>query len=196
MMGKGIMNMVKGDKGDKGDVGDKLIEKGVNDDYWHPDDGVIRGYRSFKNFSYSNNYSNEKIVNGEVQGAAQIPVVKEAKTNKLTEIASSFGSNIMSDIKERGVTGVMGGIADAFTGNLFDFDGKNLKPDEMKNAQIDKGESVTSKMIAALDGARSVQQQQVMSKQNSGTGKKMKIPARPTSKSSPSSINKSLQPGL
>ena len=196
MMGKGIMNMVKGDKGDKGDGGDKLIEKGVNDDYWHPDDGVIRGYRSFKNFSYSNNYSNEKIVNGEVQGAAQIPVVKEAKTNKLTEIASSFGSNIMSDIKERGVTGVMGGIADAFTGNLFDFDGKNLKPDQMKNAQIDKGESVTSKMIAALDGARSVQQQQVMSKQNSGTGKKMKIPARPTSKSSPSSINKSLQPGL
>ena len=196
MMGKGIMNMVKGDKGDKGDGGDKLIEKGVNDDYWHPDDGVIRGYRSFKNFSYSNNYSNEKIVNGEVQGAAQIPVVKEAKTNKLTEIASSFGSNIMSDIKERGVTGVMGGIADAFTGNLFDFDGKNLKPDEMKNAQIDKGESVTSKMIAALDGARSVQNQQVMSKQNSGTGPKMKIPARPTSKSSPSSINKSLQPGL
>ncbi|BCU94424.1 MAG: hypothetical protein CM15mV5_0790 [uncultured marine virus] len=26
----------------------------------------------------------------------------------------------------------MGGIADEFTGNLFDFDGKNLKPDEMK----------------------------------------------------------------
>ena len=195
MMGKGIMNMVKGDKGDKGDGGDKLIEKGVNDDYWHKGD-TMKGYSSLKNFSYSNNYSNEKIVNGEVQGAAQIPVVKESKTNKLTEIASSFGSNIMSDIKERGVTGVMGGIADAFTGNLFDFDGKNLKPDEMKNAQIDKGESVTSKMIAALDGARSVQNQQVMSKQNSGTGPKMKIPARPTSKSSPSSINKSLQPGL
>ena len=174
----------------------ELIARLDDDDYWHPDDGVIRGYRSFKNFSYSNNYSNEKIVNGEVQGAAQIPVVKEAKTNKLTEIASSFGSNIMSDIKERGVTGVMGGIADAFTGNLFDFDGKNLKPDQMKNAQIDKGESVTSKMIAALDGARSVQKQQVMSKQNSGTGKKMKIPSQPTSKSSSSSINKSLQPGL
>ena len=197
MMGKGIMNMVKGDKGDKGDGGDSISRTGdPNSSYFHPDDGIIRGYSSLKNFSYSNNYSNEKIVNGEVQGAAQIPVVKEAKTNKLTEIASSFGSNIMSDIKERGVTGVMGGIADAFTGNLFDFDGKNLKPDEMKNAQIDKGESVTSKMIAALDGARSVQNQQVMSKQNSGTGPKMKIPARPTSKSSPSSINKSLQPGL
>ena len=194
MMGKGIMNMVKGDKGDKGDGGDKLIEKGVDDSYWNKGD-TMKGYSSLKNFNYSNNYSNEKIVNGEVQGAAQIPVVEEAKTNKLTEIASSFGSNIMSDIKERGVTGVMGGIADVFTGNLFDFDGKNLKPDQMKNAQIDKGESVTSKMIAALDGARSVQQQ-VMSKQNSGTGKKMKIPARPTSKSSPSSINKSLQPGL
>ena len=102
----------------------------------------------------------------------------------------------MSDIKERGVTGIVGGIADKFTGNLFDFDGKNLKPDQMKNAQIDKGESVTSKMMAALDSARSVQRQQVVSKQNSGPGKTMKIPARPSSKSSPSSINKSLQPGL
>ena len=186
MMGKGIMNMVKGDKGDKDDGGDSKRLVG-DDSYYYPDDGVIRGYRSFKNFSYTNNYS---------KGEPQTPVVEQSKTNKLTEIASSFGSNIMSDIKERGVTGVMGGIADAFTGNLFDFDGKNLKPDEMKNAQIDKGESVTSKMIAALDGARSVQNQQVMSKQNSGTGPKMKIPARPTSKSSPSSINKSLQPGL
>ena len=196
MMGKGIMNMVKGDKGDKGDGGDSISRTGdPNSDYWNKGE-TMQGYSSLKNFSYSNNYSNEKIVNGEVQGAAQIPVVKEAKTNKLTEIASSFGSNIMSDIKERGVTGVMGGIADAFTGNLFDFDGKNLKPDQMKNAQIDKGESVTSKMIAALDGAKAAQTQQVISKQNSGTGSKMKIPARPTSKSSPSSINKSLQPGL
>ena len=195
MMGKGIMNMVKGDKGDKGDGGDKLIEKGVNDGYWH-DEGTMKGYSSLKNFSYSNNYSNEKIVNGEVQGAAQIPVVKEAKTNKLTEIASSFGSNIMSDIKERGVTGVMGGIADAFTGNLFDFDGKNLKPDEMKNAQIDKGENTSSKIMAALDAASSKVRQQQFSMKNSGTGPKMKIPAKPQSKASTSSINKSLQPGL
>ena len=194
MMGKGIMNMVKGDKGDKGDGGDSKRLVG-DDSYYHPDDGVIRGYRSFKNFSYTNNYSNAKF-DETLEGEPQTPVVEQSKTNKLTEIASSFGSNIMSDIKERGVTGVMGGIADAFTGNLFDFDGKNLKPDEMKNAQIDKGESVTSKMIAALDGARSVQRQQVVSKENSGTGPKMKIPARPTSKSSPSSINKSLQPGL
>ena len=195
MMGKGIMNMVKGDKGDKGDGGDKLIEKGVNDDYWH-EEGTVTGL--LPNFKHSNNYSNIKTdkLTETVEGAPQTPVVEQSKTNKLTEIASSFGSNIMSDIKERGVTGVMGGIADAFTGNLFDFDGKNLKPDQMKNAQIDKGESVTSKMIAALDGARSVQKQQVISKQNSGTGSKMKIPARPTSKSSPSSINKSLQPGL
>ena len=194
MMGKGIMNMVKGDKGDKGDGGDSKRLVG-DDSYYHPDDGVIRGYRSFKNFSYTNNYSNAKF-DETLEGEPQTPVVEQSKTNKLTEIASSFGSNIMSDIKERGVTGVMGGIADAFTGNLFDFDGKNLKPDEMKNAQIDKGESVTSKMIAALDGARSVQNQQVMSKQNSGTGKKMQIPSTPTSKSSKSSINKSLQPGL
>ena len=195
MMGKGIMNMVKGDKGDKGDGGDKLIEKGVNDDYWH-EEGTVTGL--LPNFKHSHNYSNIKTdkLTETVEGAPQTPVVEQSKTNKLTEIASSFGSNIMSDIKERGVTGVMGGIADAFTGNLFDFDGKNLKPDQMKNAQIDKGESVTSKMMAALDSARSVQRQQVVSKQNSGPGKTMKIPARPSSKSSPSSINKSLQPGL
>ena len=48
----------------------------------------MKGYSSLKNFNYSNNYSNEKIVNGEVQGAAQIPVVKEAKTNKLKGITS------------------------------------------------------------------------------------------------------------
>ena len=197
MMGKGIMNMVKGDKGDKGDGGDSISRTGdPNSDYWNKGD-TMKGYSSLKNFSYSNNRSTEKIVDGKVvEGAPQTPVVEESKTNKLTEIASSFGSNIMSDIKERGVTGIVGGIADKFTGNLFDFDGKNLKPDQMKNAQIDKGESVTSKMMAALDSARSVQRQQVVSKQNSGPGKTMKIPARPSSKSSPSSINKSLQPGL
>ena len=198
MMGKGIMNMVKGDKGDKGDGGDSMVSSRTGDpnsDYWHPEDHVTG---LMPNFKYSNNYSNIKTdkLTETVEGAPQTPVVEESKTNKLTEIASSFGSNIMSDIKERGVTGIMGGIADHFTGNLFDFDGKNLKPDQMKNAQIDKGESVTSKMMAALDSARSVQRQQVVSKQNSGPGKTMKIPARPSSKSSPSSINKSLQPGL
>ena len=66
----------------------------------------------------------------------------------------------------------------------------------MKNAMIDKGESVTTKMVAALQGAKSRQTQRIASKQNSGTGKKMQIPSSPTSKSSKSSINKSLQPGL
>ena len=53
-------------------------------------------------------------------------------------------------------------------------------------------------MLASDQDAHAIsrQTQQIASKQNSGTGKKMKIPARPTSKSSPSSINKSLQPGL
>ena len=118
------------------------------------------------------------------------------KSPRLTQMASSFGNNIISDIKDRGVTGIAGGIADHFTGNLFDFDGKNLKPNEMKNAMIDKGESVTTRMVAALQGAKSRQTQQIASKQNSGTGKKMQIPSAPTSKSSKSSINKSLQPGL
>ena len=195
MMGRGIMNMVKGDKGDKGEEGEKVSSNRTGDpnsSYFHPE-GTIRGL--MPNFKYSNNYSNIKL-DETVEGAAQIPIVKQAKTDKLTEIASSFSSNIMKDIKDRGVRGIAGGIADVFTGNLFDFDGKNLKPDEMKNAMIDKGESVTTRMVAALQGAKSRQTQQIASKQNSGTGKKMKIPSAPTSKSSSSSINKSLQPGL
>ena len=38
----------------------------------------------------------------------------------------------------------------------------------MKNAMIDKGESVTTKMVAALQGAKSRQTQRIASKQNSG----------------------------
>ena len=196
MMGKGIMNMVKGDKGDKGDGGDSISRTGdPNSDYWHPEDHVTG---LMPNFKYSNNYSNIKTdkLTETVEGAPQTPVAEESKTNKLTEIASSFGSNIVKDIKERGVTGVLGGIADQFTGNLFDFDGKNLKPDEMKNAQIDKGENQASKIMAALDSASSTVRSQAASVTNSGTGPKMKIPAKPQSKASKSSINKSLQPGL
>ena len=122
--------------------------------------------------------------------------ILEKQTKESSSVTSSFSNNIISDIKDRGVTGIAGGIADHFTGNLFDFDGKNLKPNEMKNAMIDKGESVTTRMVAALQGAKSRQTQQIASKQNSGTGKKMQIPSAPTSKSSRSSINKSLQPGL
>ena len=102
----------------------------------------------------------------------------------------------MNDIKERGVGGIVGGIADKFTGNLFDFDGKNLKPDEMKNAQIDKGENTSSKIMAALDSASASVRYQTATMKNSGTGPKMKIPAKPQSVASKSSINKSLQPGL
>ncbi len=122
--------------------------------------------------------------------------ILEKQTKESSSVTSSFSNNIISDIKDRGVTGIAGGIADHFTGNLFDFDGKNIKPNQMKNAMIDKGESVTTKMVAALQGAKSRQTQRIASKQNSGTGKKMQIPSSPTSKSSKSSINKSLQPGL
>ena len=122
--------------------------------------------------------------------------ILEKQTKESSSVTSSFSNNIISDIKDRGVTGIAGGIADHFTGNLFDFDGKNIKPNQMKNAMIDKGESVTTKMVAALQGAKSRQTQRIASKQNSGTGKKMQIPSTPTSKSSKSSINKSLQPGL
>ena len=122
--------------------------------------------------------------------------ILEKQIKESSSVTSSFSNNIISDIKDRGVTGIAGGIADHFTGNLFDFDGKNIKPNQMKNAMIDKGESVTTKMVAALQGAKSRQTQRIASKQNSGTGKKMQIPSTPTSKSSKSSINKSLQPGL
>ena len=96
MMGKGIMNMVKGDKGDKGDGGDSMVSSRTGDpnsDYWHPEDGVLRTYRILK-FQLYNNYSNIKF-DKLLEGAPQTPVVEESKTNKLTEIASSFGSNIV-----------------------------------------------------------------------------------------------------
>ena len=101
----------------------------------------------------------------------------------------------MSDIKDRGVTGIMGGIADHFTGNAFDFDNKNLKP-EPRNAMIEKGQSTSSKMVAALQSVKSRQTKQQMTKVNSGTGKKSQINSAPSSKSSKSSRNTSLQPGL
>ena len=66
----------------------------------------------------------------------------------------------------------------------------------MKMTMIDKGESVTTRMVAVITRCKSRQTQRIASKQNSGTGKKMQIPSAPTSKSSKSSINKSLQPGL
>ena len=167
MLGKGVFNSIKGDKGQDGKMGQ---------------------------------FSEEKILEKQIKESSSVTSTIN-KTNiekspRLTQMASSFGNNIISDIKDRGVTGIAGGIADHFTGNLFDFDGKNIKPNQMKNAMIDKGESVTTKMVAALQGAKSRQTQRIASKQNSGTGKKMQIPSTPTSKSSKSSINKSLQPGL
>ena len=190
MMGKGIFNMMKGDKGKDGKMTWEQFKE--TEDYKEMERDEKELEKQIKDSKNVTSTFSETTV----EGAPQTPIVEQSKSEKLRQIATSFSSNIMSDIKERGVSGIMGGIADKFTGNLFDFDGKNIKPNEMKNAMIDKGESVTTRMVAALQGAKSRQTQQIASKQNSGTGKKMQIPSAPTSKSSRSSINKSLQPGL
>ena len=190
MMGKGIFNAIKGDKGNDGKMTWEKFKE--TEDYKE----MAREEEFLEKQIKSSNNVTSTFSETTVEGAPQVPVVEQSKSEKLRSIASSFSSNIINDIKERGVGGIAGGIADKFTGNLFDFDGKNLKPNEMKNAMIDKGESVTTRMVAALQGAKSRQTQQIASKQNSGTGKKMQIPTAPTSKSSSSSINKSLQPGL
>ena len=190
MMGKGIFNMMKGDKGKDGKMTWEQFKE--TEDYKEMERDEKELEKQIKDSKNVTSTFSETTV----EGAPQTPIIEQSKSEKLRQIATSFSSNIMSDIKERGVSGIMGGIADKFTGNLFDFDGKNIKPNEMKNAVIDKGESVTTRMVAALQGAKSRQTQQIASKQNSGTGKKMQIPSAPTSKSSKSSINKSLQPGL
>ena len=190
MMGKGIFNMMKGDKGKDGKMTWEQFKE--TEDYKEMERDEKELEKQIKDSKNVTSTFSETTV----EGAPQTPIIEQSKSEKLRQIATSFSSNIMSDIKERGVSGIMGGIADKFTGNLFDFDGKNIKPNEMKNAMIDKGESVTTRMVAALQGAKSRQTQQIASKQNSGTGKKMQIPSAPTSKSSRSSINKSLQPGL
>ena len=189
MMGKGIFNAIKGDKGNDGKMTWEKFKE--TEDYKE----MAREEEFLEKQIKSSNNVTSTFSETTVEGAPQVPVVEQSKSEKLRNIASSFSSNIMNDIKDRGVRGIAGGIADKFTGNLFDFDSKNLKP-EPRNAMIDKGESVTTRMVAALQGAKSRQTQQIASKQNSGTGKKMQIPTAPTSKSSSSSINKSLQPGL
>jgi len=179
MLGKGVFNSIKGDKGQDGKM------------TWEK----FKETEDYKEMAREEEFL-EKQIKESSSVTSTINKTNIEKSPRLTQMASSFGNNIISDIKDRGVTGIAGGIADHFTGNLFDFDGKNLKPNEMKNAMIDKGESVTTRMVAALQGAKSRQTQRIASKQNSGTGKKMQIPSAPTSKSSKSSINKSLQPGL
>jgi len=176
-MGMSILKSMKGDKGDKGEEG--LSNRTGDSNYFHPDDGVVRGYRNLNNFTYSNNYSNS-----------------DEKTNNVNnKTNSSFGNNILTDIKNSGISGVAGGIADLFTANLFDFDGKNLKP-EKKNPMIDKGESVTTKMVDALNRINTRQVSMNISKNNSGKGKTSKISSAPSSKSSKISRDTSLQPSL
>ena len=110
-MGMSILKSMKGDKGDKGEEGSSNFMGDLNSP---PEDVVTKGSRNLNNLTYSNNYSNSNN--------------KTSNVNSTTN--SSFGNNILTDIKNRGISGVAGGIADMFTSNLFDFDGKNLKPEK------------------------------------------------------------------
>ena len=175
-MGMSILKSMKGDKGDKGEEGSSNLMGDLNSP---PEDVVTKGSRNLNNLTYSNNYSNSNN--------------KTSNVNSTTN--SSFGNNILTDIKNRGISGVAGGIADMFTSNLFDFDGKNLKP-EKKNSMIDKGESVTTKMVDALNRVNARQVSMNITKNNSGKGKTSQISSAPSSKSSKTSRDTSLQPSL
>ena len=186
-MGMG-MSILKSMKGDKGEDGNMAWEKYKESTEYKE---VESSMKEVEKKSIESNTS----TSSDTTQLTPPPTAEETRKDKLRKVAQSFSSNIMSDIKDRGVTGIMGGIADHFTGNAFDFDNKNLKP-EPRNAMIEKGQSTSSKMVAALQSVKSRQIKQQMTKVNSGTGKKSQINSAPSSKSSKSSRNTSLQPGL
>ena len=123
--------------------------------------------------------------------------LKDQRVNKLRakrDFANPLGG-LMKDAKERGVGGVLGGVADAFTGNIFDFDGKNVKPGRKASKELDKGESQSDKMVKVINTLNSVSSQiSVVKQQNSS--KRINMPVQTTSKMSQSAIDAALQPGL
>ena len=123
--------------------------------------------------------------------------LKDKRVNKLRakrDFANPLGG-LMKDAKERGVGGVLGGVADAFTGNIFDFDGKNVKPGRKASKEVDKGESQSDKMVKVISTLNSVSNRISVVKQQNTT-KRINMPVQTTSKMSQSAIDAALQPGL
>ena len=62
------------------------------------------------------------------------------KGSKFVEGAKDKLKNVAGDMKERGVKGIIGGVADTFTGGVFDFDKKgDSKLNEIQQSVIEKG---------------------------------------------------------
>ena len=123
--------------------------------------------------------------------------LKDKRVNKLRakrDFANPLGG-LMKNAKERGVGGVLGGVADAFTGNMFDFDGKNVKPGMKASKEVDKGESQSDKMVKVISTLNSVSNRISVVKQQNST-QRINIPVQTTSKMSQSAIDAALQPGL
>ena len=123
--------------------------------------------------------------------------LKDKRVNKLRakrDFANPLGG-LMKNAKERGVGGVLGGVADAFTGNMFDFDGKNVKPGMKASKEVDKGESQSYKMVKVISTLNSVSNRISVVKQQNST-QRINIPVQTTSKMSQSAIDAALQPGL
>ncbi len=106
---------------------------------------------------------------------------------KLKGIRSALGSGL-----KRGLLG----IADHYTGNRFDFDGMNVKPDEVKDASIEKGQSVTDKMMQAMESINTKSVSTAQKNQQSTDNNKMSLNSQKSSTMSPAARNSSLQPRL
>ena len=69
----------------------------------------------------------------------------ESESDKLSPTGAMFraGKEIVGDVKERGISGVVGGVGDFLTGGIFDFDKKgNTKVQDLQQNIIEKGKDV------------------------------------------------------
>ena len=106
---------------------------------------------------------------------------------KLKGIRSALGSGI-----KRGLLG----LADHYTGNRFDFDGMNVKPDEVKDASIDKGQSMSDKLMQAMESVNRKSVSTAQMNQQSTDNNKISLSSQKNSTMSPAARNSSLQPRL
>ncbi len=106
---------------------------------------------------------------------------------KLKGIRSALGSGI-----KRGLLG----LADHYTGNRFDFDGMNVKPDEVKDASIEKGQSLPDKLMQAMESVNRKSVSTAQMNQQSTSNNKISLSSQKNSTMSPAARNSSLQPRL
>ena len=72
----------------------------------------------------------------------------------------------------------------------------NVKPDEVKDASIEKGQSVTDKMMQAMESINTKSVSTAQKNQQSTDNNKMSLNSQKSSTMSPAARNSSLQPRL